>query len=130
MKIRNFISGLVLVVLGLGLGATVVAFNRDSRVQPFAFLYRATDKVEQEATEFLRSPESGPAVEHFSTTFTGIDGTIVTLPRADMFGQGGGVAAVGDEALILTFRGVVFLVNDDGTYSRSGIVVPDHGLEA
>jgi len=119
-----------LLILGILAGATIVAFNRQSEHQPYQFLYRAVDKLARMYVSATLDDYAGPPEEYFSSTFTGVVGTVIEIPRADMPGAGGGIAAVGDLAVVMTFRGRIYLVNDDGSFTESSISVPDHGLDA
>ena len=130
MRLRMILLALVAGAIGLGAGATLIAFNRDATGEPFALLYRVIDKLEREAAEFMTPANAGPPSEYYSTIFTGMRGTVVTIPRADMPGAGGGLAIVDDQALALTFRGLIWAVDKQGGFTRTAIEVPDHGLAA
>ncbi len=127
--IYRYLLILVATIAGLGTGAAIVAFNRESQQQPFAFLFRATDKVEREFSALMAPADAGPPIEYHPTVFTGIDGIVVNIPREPMPGAGGAVAVIGNETLITTFRGNVYTASEDGSFFLTDIVVPDNGLE-
>jgi len=130
MRLRPIILTIIAGIIGLGAGATLVAFNRESNAEPFGLLYRVIDKLEREVAAFTTPANSGPPTEYFPTTFTGMRGTVIQIPRADMPGTGGGLAVVGDETLVVTFRGLIYTVDSDGNWDQAEIAVPDYGLEA
>ncbi|WP_300534351.1 PQQ-dependent sugar dehydrogenase [uncultured Mameliella sp.] len=130
MKPRTIILTLAAGLLGLAAGGTLVAFNRASESEPFALLYRITDKISRELSERMAPANSGPPTEYYPTIFTGISGAVVEIPRADIPGAGGGIAVLGDETLAMTFRGRIYAVTADGGYKETAIVLPDNGLAA
>lgn len=130
MKLRSIFSAMVAALVGLIIGTGLIAFNRGSDVQPFALLFRAADKIALQLSEASAPPRSGPPTEYFSSIFTGLNGTVIEIPRENMPGAGGGVATLGIETLLVTFRGNIYAVSPNGDFARTAIEVPDNGLAA
>lgn len=130
MKTRTVILTVAVGLLGLGIGMSLVAFNRDSKTEPFALLYRITDKMSREYAAWTAPANSGPPTEYYPSIFTGISGKVIEIPRAEIPGAGGGLAVLGDETLAMTFRGRIYAVTANGDHEETAIVLPDNGLAA
>ncbi|MDJ0920884.1 MAG: PQQ-dependent sugar dehydrogenase [Henriciella sp.] len=126
---KAVVAVLVGAVTGLIIGAAILAFNRDSEAAPFSFLFKVTDRIEREYNSLGTPADSGPPKEYFASSFTGIEGTVVSVPRAEIPGSGGGLAMIDGTAVVMTFRGRIYLTNESGDVEVSAVDVPDNGLE-
>lgn len=129
-KIVIPVAGLALLLGVFGAGLLISGLNRESNRPVFVFLDRVVAKIEREWAEFTAPEIAGPPKEYFPTTFIGLEGSVVTLPRSERLGVGGALTPIGDDVLVLRFDGALFAVSQDGSTSRPDIAMPDNGFEA
>lgn len=130
MKMRFIVKAILIGFIGVALGGFVVALNRNSGAVPIKMLFKFSDKINREISEFFSSDIPGPTIEYYPSIFTGIRGTVVRVPSANRLGTGGGIAVLGDEVLAMNFSGKVYSVNTDGKTMETAIELPDYGLDA
>jgi len=123
---RGFLGLALLACIAIGM--IIAAMGRDSRNAVFERLYDNADRANRVIARVLHPQPEGPATERFVSIFAVLEGEVVDLPRAGRTGIGGGLTAIGDEALVLRFDGTLFSVSLDGTVSRPDIAVPENGF--
>lgn len=130
MRLGPRISLALAAIIGVAFGATILAFNRNAETPPFSTFFKVTDKVRSVLVASATGSNSGPKTEYRSSIFLGLQGPVIDIPRETLPGAGGGLATIGDEVLVSTFRGKIYAVTPDGQFQRTAIALPDNGLEA
>ena len=129
MKIifRASLAAIVLVAM-FAAGIGIQALGREFGIFPFTLINSVAEKVNRKVTELLIEDEDRGRLE-FSSIFGTIEGRSVDIPRPRREGIGGAMTSVGNEVIVLTFDGQVFVATPDGSVVRSGIETPPNGFE-
>ncbi|WP_172291901.1 PQQ-dependent sugar dehydrogenase [Pseudoruegeria sp. HB172150] len=117
------------VVLSFGAGLMIFAMNREADNAAFTFLNRVADKITRTISAVTEDPEAA-RTEYFPSIHLGLEGRVVTVPRASRPGAAGGITNVGDEVVLTTFEGKIYTARADGTLTETRITTPDHGIDA
>ena len=65
----------------------------------------------------------------FSSVFTPLTGKVVNIPFPERAGDGGAVTSWGDDILLLTHEGKIYVIDSDLNYTLTKIAPPKKGFE-
>lgn len=127
---RFTVAILIAACLGFSAGSAVILLPPSASVDKARAFADFSDKVSARLRTLGSSNIAGPVNEYYESISTGIHAKVVAVPRTATPGAGGALAIVENDVLAMTFTGKLYLVSEDGSYTESGIVLPDNGLSA
>ena len=122
-----FIGFLLVFSASVFLAAATGYFAHRTQIAP---LYNLAERAIVKGRRVLGLPtETVSMVDRVETTYLTLRGTIYGMPNND-FKPGGALALWGEDVLAMHKSGAVFYLGEEDGLVRSGLAVPDNGLEA